>query len=130
MLASLVAAAAVGLGAYGAHGLEATLKSTQIETGEFPEKIENWKTAVDYQMFHCLALFVVGALSLYRPSKVAFVAGVVFCLGVVGFSGGLYVTVFELAPIHMIIPIGGLLLIIGWVLLAVGILLLRQPTAD
>ena len=123
---ALIAATAVGVGAFHAHGLEDHLNSKGIEATKVAEKLEICGTAVQYQLYHAITLLVIGLLTLHCRGKLVIVSGFLFCLGMVGFCGGIYVTVFDLAPIHFIIPIGGLLLIVAWMLLAVGVLFARR----
>jgi uncharacterized membrane protein YgdD (TMEM256/DUF423 family) len=98
----------VVLGAFGAHALEARL-------AEFGSTAV-WETAVDYQMWHALALLLV-SVSGWR-SRAADAAAVCFCLGVPLFSGSLYWLAMDgprwLGPVT---PLGGLLFIVGWGLL-------------
>jgi len=99
---------AVVLGAFGAHALEARLEASGTR--------EVWKTAVDYQMWHALALLFL-AIAPVRSRATEWAAGC-FCLGVALFSGSLYGLALDgprwLGPIT---PLGGLSLIIGWALL-------------
>lgn len=114
IFASVFAALAVGLGAFGAHGLHERL----VERGT----LAIWQTAVDYQMWHALALLGLGvwvrmergcASSLRRAIAILWVVGIVI------FSGSLYALALG-APkwFGAITPIGGLAFIIGWLLLA------------
>ncbi len=98
---------AVILGAFGAHALKG-----QVTV----EALGWWKTAVQYQMWHALA--VVG-LGLSRWGRRAFLPAMLFVAGVVIFSGTLYAMALG-APrwLGAITPLGGLLLIGGWALLA------------
>lgn len=110
-LASLLAAAAVAAGAFGAHALRAKLS---------PDLLSVWQTAVLYHALHALALFGVGLLLLARPELAAArVAGWLFVGGIVVFSGSLYaLTLSGLRPLGAITPLGGLALIAGWLALA------------
>lgn len=114
-IGAVVAAVAVGLGAFGAHALRESAS---------PRMLEVWKTAVQYQMFHAVGLFVVGLASARLRAMPARIAGVAFTVGVVLFSGSLYALVLTgmkwLGPIT---PLGGLAFIIGWIALAVAALL-------
>ena len=97
----------VVIGAFGAHGLESTIK----------DKMDVYKTGVQYQMFHSLALLIVGLLSI-SLSKNLDIVGYIFSIGIVLFSGSLYlIAVKKLSFMGMITPIGGALFIIGWILL-------------
>lgn len=99
----------VGLGAFGAHGLEAQL----IER----DAVDIWQTAVSYQMWHALALILVGVLGSQKQARNS--SGWCFIAGVLIFSGTLYGIGFG-GPrwLGAITPIGGLSLLAGWLLLA------------
>ncbi|MCU0387574.1 MAG: DUF423 domain-containing protein [Chitinophagaceae bacterium] len=105
---------AVILGAFGAHALTERLE---------PPAIEVFKTAVQYQMYHGLALILTGILLKSKPSKNIANAALSFIIGIFLFSGSLYLitlgklTNSELSWIGPITPIGGLAFIIGWGLL-------------
>ena len=99
----------VGFGAFGAHALKVRLS---------PEMLAVWKTAVEYQLYHALALVLVGLLATQRPSVALSNAGICFGVGVLVFSGSLYVLALSgVRWLGAITPIGGLLLLIGWALL-------------
>lgn len=108
---SIFAALAVILGAFGAHALKNILDPAQLLTFE---------TGVRYQFYHAFALLVVGILYAFRPAKALRVATLLFTLGIVLFSGSIYLLTFlknqgvGLGPIGVITPIGGLLFIAGW----------------
>lgn len=109
-VAGLLGALAVVFGAFGAHALRNVLDDKAIAT---------WQTGVDYQFRHVLALLAVGLLARIRPTRAAKVAAGAFVLGIVLFSGSLYVLAFG-APrfVGMITPLGGLAFIAGWIALA------------
>lgn len=99
----------VAFGAFGAHALKARLA---------PEMLTVWKTAVEYQFYHALALVLVGLIATQRPSIAITNAAICFALGVLVFSGSLYVLALSgVRWLGVITPIGGLLFLIGWVLL-------------
>lgn len=99
----------VVLGAFGAHALKARLT---------PELLAVWKTAVEYQLYHALALVLVGLIATQRPSIAISNAGICFALGVLVFSGSLYVLALSgVRWLGAITPIGGLLFLVGWALL-------------
>ncbi|MEO6246959.1 MAG: DUF423 domain-containing protein [Sphingomicrobium sp.] len=93
------------LGAFGAHGLAARLTAQQLSW---------WQTAVEYQMWHALALLLVAVLPIPRSGLIAGLFGV----GTLIFAGTLYAMALG-APrlLGAITPIGGLLMIGGWLLL-------------
>jgi len=113
----------VGLGAYGAHGLAAALDGWGLDQAEQIKRMDNWEAATRYQMYHASALLAVGLLALYRPRRTFHAAGVAFTFGVLLFSGCLFVYVLSGAKAFaMPVPIGGVLLMAGWLLLLVGAL--------
>jgi uncharacterized membrane protein YgdD (TMEM256/DUF423 family) len=83
--------------------------------------MRNCDVAVKYQMYHALAIFGIGLLLARSPRIVAVlgsIAAAVMLLGVAGFSGGLYAMVFDIAKLHWsIVPLGGGLMILGWLVL-------------
>jgi uncharacterized membrane protein YgdD (TMEM256/DUF423 family) len=113
-IGSLLALAAVALGAFGSHGLEGVLEAEQLETYEI---------GVRYQFYHAFAILLVGALSYFGRKKFMTYAGWLFIAGVVCFSGSLYLLslqeIFEV-PAHIlgpVTPVGGTFFILGWFLL-------------
>ena len=103
---ALLAASGVALGAFGAHGLRATLA---------PAALGWWQTAVDYQMWHAIALIAIGAIVHARAG----VPATLIAAGTIIFSGTLYMMALG-APrwLGMITPFGGMLMILGWLALA------------
>ena len=105
-LAALLCFAAVGLGAFGAHGLRPVL----LEHGTF----QTWETAVLYHFIHAIALL---AMSGWQPLPKGPVA--CFLLGILLFSGSLYVlAVTGIKPLGAITPFGGVSFLAGWLWLA------------
>jgi len=99
----------VAFGAFGAHALKARLSVDLLAV---------WKTAVEYQFYHALALLLVGLLALQKPSAPFGSAALCFALGVLVFSGSLYA--YALSGVRWlgaITPLGGLLFLAGWALL-------------
>jgi uncharacterized membrane protein YgdD (TMEM256/DUF423 family) len=123
MLGALLAAAAVGLGAYGAHGLEGQIISLGYETN-LDQRLDWFETGAKYHMYHALALILAGVIAERREaSKVLSFAVVLFVLGILLFSGSLYAMTLLAANwkwLGAITPLGGLSFIVGWLLLAVG----------
>ncbi len=120
-LAALLAAAAVALGAYSAHGLEKHLQSAGYEAS-LTKRLDWFASGVQYQMYHALALALVGLMATGETASGGLrVAAIAFVLGIVLFSGSLYV--MTLAPdewrkLGAVVPLGGLSFIIGWLSLA------------
>jgi uncharacterized membrane protein YgdD (TMEM256/DUF423 family) len=103
--------AAVMLGAFGAHGLAARVT---------PQRLDNWHTAVQYQMFHVVALVAVAFLVReLGPLPLLRVSGRLFLAGIMLFSGSLYLLVLsEQRWLGMVTPVGGVCFLVGWALLA------------
>ena len=122
---AILGAIGVGLGAYGAHGLEKQLAAWGYAGDELAKRLANHETAVRYQMWHALAIVLVGIALASRPTPWWQAAAWAFLIGVLVFSGLLYAMV-PTGPnwrwLGAIVPIGGLSLIAGWVLLAIGAL--------
>jgi len=122
---------AVALGAFGAHGLKTRFENQGYEGLALLEKLEPWKTAAQYQMFHALALLAVGLLAARRCGLAINLAGVAMTLGTLLFSGCLYGrTVGGPEFLVYIVPIGGSLLIAGWICLAVAVWRLPAGESD
>ncbi|MEW6167969.1 MAG: DUF423 domain-containing protein [Pseudomonadota bacterium] len=99
----------VAFGAFGAHALRARLA---------PEQLAVWKTAVEYQMYHALALLLVGLLLRQTSSAALQLAGICFAAGALLFSGSLYaLTLSGVRGLGAITPFGGVLFLAGWGLL-------------
>ena len=118
---AILGATGVSIGAHHAHGLEKRLHEQGLSDEEVHKRMTDCETAVRYQMYHALALLAVGLLAARDRHRLTDITGVSFTLGVLGFSGGLYLIVFSGHIIHWaIIPGGGLLLIVGWIFLAIS----------
>jgi len=117
--AALLGALAVALGAFGAHGLK---KYVPIET------ISTFETGIRYQFYHVFALLAVGILHEKFPVKWLRYAGNCFLIGILLFSGSLYILTalkatdtVGLSGVGAITPIGGVFFIAGWVFLFVSV---------
>lgn len=109
---AIAGAIGVAAGAFGAHALTARVT---------PERLQTFETGVRYQMYHALALLVVGWLSLHSPAWQFNAAGIAFMSGIIIFSGSLFLLVLTDTPwLGAITPIGGVAFIAGWVLFAWG----------
>ena len=112
---------AVALGAFGAHGLQQATNDEKI--------VHGFQTAVQYQMYHALALLIVAVIYEKIPGKWVKWSGILFIAGIILFSGSLYLltslkisgstTVKFVGPIT---PVGGIFFIAGWLFLIVGCL--------
>lgn len=104
----------VALGAFGAHALKDMLTASG--------RLDTYELAVRYQFYHTFALLAVGLLQQTMISKYLKLASIFFLSGTMLFSGSLYLLCFTGSTgFAMVTPFGGVLLIFGWVLLAVGV---------
>lgn len=88
-----------------------------------PERLDNWKTAADYQLWHALATIAAGFAAARWESGAAAVAGWCFVAGTLVFSGSLYaLALTDRRTFGAITPVGGVLFLIGWALLVVAAL--------
>jgi len=121
-IAAFLGALTVALGAFGAHALKAVLS---------PAALITYETAVRHQMYHVVALLITGILmnkaASPKQQKLLRRAGLFFIDGIVLFSGSLYFIVAKpflgiegLPWVGVITPMGGLLWMVAWVLLALS----------
>lgn len=114
LTASFFGALAVILGAFGAHGLKNVLSADQLAI---------WTKGVEYQFYHTFALLFLSTFARFRNKLVDF-AYYCFTIGILFFSGSLYLLatreVLQLSWVNIvgpITPLGGLLLVTGWIFL-------------
>lgn len=108
-IGALNAAVAVAAGAFAAHGLRERLDARALEVFE---------TGARYHMYHALALIAAGLVA-GSAARGAHIAGWLFQIGIVLFSGSLYaVSVTGIAGLGAITPLGGLAFLAGWLWLA------------
>ena len=106
-LGIIFCALSVIIGAFGAHSLESTIA----------DKMDTFKTGVQYQIFHGLALILTGILSKVLEIDLN-VSGYLFVAGIIFFSGSLFlISIHKYSFFGMIAPIGGLSFIMGWFIL-------------
>jgi uncharacterized membrane protein YgdD (TMEM256/DUF423 family) len=112
-IAGALIALATVCGAFGAHALKASLT---------PQKLQVYETAVRYQYFHALGLLGMGVLMRSMDSKALRWSALLVAVGVLLFSGSVYLLTFG-APrlVGIVTPIGGLALIAGWIVFAVAV---------
>jgi uncharacterized membrane protein YgdD (TMEM256/DUF423 family) len=113
LIGSLNAFLGVALGAFGAHGLKSRVA---------PEMLIVWQTGVQYHLVHALALLLIGILCHLMPEP-ALVrsAGWLIMVGIVLFSGSLYVMVLSgVKALGIITPLGGVAFLVGWLLLIIA----------
>ncbi len=114
MIGSLNAAVAVIMGAFGAHALREKLTT---------EMMSVYQTAVQYQFFHALGLFVVAfVVGQYPHVVVSRWCGWLMVIGVLLFSGSLYgLSLSGVQWLGTITPVGGTAFIVSWTLLAIAV---------
>jgi uncharacterized membrane protein YgdD (TMEM256/DUF423 family) len=105
---AIFGAVAVGIGAFGAHGL----KDILAETG----RLETFETAVKYHFYHSLAILMIGILALLKPDwKQLSTAAILMAIGILIFSGSLYIlSLTGITWLGAITPLGGVAFIAGW----------------
>ena len=112
MLAAFFGFTGVALGAFAAHGLKSRLSDQLLAV---------FHTGVTYQLVHTLALLGVALLATQLQSRLVTWAGVCFAVGIVLFSGSLYLlTMSGIAKLGMITPIGGVAFLAGWLCLGLA----------
>jgi uncharacterized membrane protein YgdD (TMEM256/DUF423 family) len=117
----LMAALGVALGAFGAHGLQDLTSDAKI--------IHGYQTAVEYQQYHALAILVIALLYNYTDSRWTIRAANLLIIGVILFSGSVYLlTYLKIAAaagvkiVGPVTPLGGLFMIAGWLALIPAII--------
>jgi uncharacterized membrane protein YgdD (TMEM256/DUF423 family) len=109
LIGALMGFLGVALGAFGAHGLRARLG---------PEMLAVFETGVRYQMYHALGLIAVAWATTRWPENKLNGAGWAFIIGIVIFSGSLYLlSLTGVRWFGAITPIGGIAFLIGWAIL-------------
>jgi uncharacterized membrane protein YgdD (TMEM256/DUF423 family) len=113
--AVILGLSAVALGAFGAHGLDSHWKAT-LAPAEAAYRLDIWKTGIFYHLAHAIVLLV---LAFGCPEKhQARGASWCFVIGINIFSGTLYLlAITGLKWLGAVVPVGGILLIVGWLLL-------------
>ena len=113
-MASLLGAFGVMIGAFGAHGLQDLL----LKNGT----LAAFQTGVHYHFYHTLAMLMIGILTKFFPHKLLRISSACMFLGVIFFSGSLYLLgITNVKILGAITPIGGVGFIAGWITLALGI---------
>jgi uncharacterized membrane protein YgdD (TMEM256/DUF423 family) len=118
---SILAGLAVAFGAFGAHGLQQLTSDEKILNG--------FRTGVQYQGYHALALLLVAVIFQQFPNKWIKWSGTCFITGIILFSGSLYILTllkvqgsYGVRLVGALTPLGGLIFIAGWIFLLLGML--------
>jgi uncharacterized membrane protein YgdD (TMEM256/DUF423 family) len=117
LLGAILLALAVLIGAFGAHGLKSMVEA---------EKLVTFETGVRYHFFHAFGLMILGLIQNQYPTLNTNTSFWAFCAGILLFSFNCYFYVLSGIKIFaIIVPVGGLLFILGWVVLSWKLLKLR-----
>jgi len=101
------------LGAFGAHALKNSLS---------PEMLAVYKTGIEYQFYHSLGLLLIGVIGIRLNSKWIQGSAILLIVGIILFSGSLYIlSISGIKIIGAITPIGGISFVAGWICLIIGI---------
>ena len=112
MLAAFFGFTGVALGAFAAHGLKNRLSADYLAI---------FHTGVTYQLVHTLALLCVALLATHIPGRIVTWAGISFVIGIILFSGSLYLlTMTGIGKLGIITPFGGVAFLIGWLCLGLA----------
>ena len=110
IIASLFAALAILFGAFGSHALKERLSAQSLEV---------YDIATRYLIFHALGVFLIALLGFQLPKESLEIPVIMMIVGTSIFSGSLYlIAMLDFKKLGMVTPIGGLLLIVSWLLLA------------
>ncbi|MCY0875767.1 MAG: DUF423 domain-containing protein [Firmicutes bacterium] len=119
VIGAVMAFLAVLLGAFGAHALRGKVTA---------ERLASYQTGVQYQMFHGLALLVIGLWTSISPSHQLIIGAWCLVVGIVLFSGSLYLlTVTGVRRFGAITPLGGVAFLGGWVFVFLAALHFVRP---
>lgn len=114
LLGAIAGGLAVAIGAFGAHALKPFLMEAGREA--------TFELAVRYQFYHALALLAAGIIMKESNSKALHYSGLFFFLGMILFSGSLYVLCFTgIKMLGAVTPFGGVFFILGWIALGIGV---------
>ncbi|CAN5875635.1 DUF423 domain-containing protein [soil metagenome] len=117
----IFAALAIIIGAFAAHALKELVD---------PGSLQHFETGARYQVYHAFAIMICGILAkIFGESRFIKIAGILFVMGIILFSGSLYVLstkdvtgLNSLKWIGPLTPLGGLCFIAGWIVLAIGVM--------
>ena len=110
---AILSAIGILFGAFGSHSLKSKLN---------PEQLMIFDIATRYLMYHAIGIFGIGILAYSVPESVVKIPVIIMLIGVLLFSGSLYlISIKGFTKIGIITPIGGTAFIVSWVLLAINI---------
>ena len=122
VVACLLGLLAVALGAFGAHALSPSIPESRQAT---------WATAVDYHIFHVLAMLALAAVFRGEQSPWVVRAKTSFVIGICLFSGSLYALVaFDVPALGVVTPFGGFCFMLGWLCAGLAAFTSHDPGHD
>ena len=129
VVAALLGATGVIFGAFGAHGLERLLSDGEAVDPEWLiKRLSQFEVGVRYHLVHAVAMLALAGMSANLPRLAVNAVAACWLSGVAIFSGMLYLLVLTDTPVlGAIVPIGGVLMIVGWIALGIGGLGFRDP---
>jgi len=114
-LGAFLAGLAVAIGAFGAHWLKDQVPNWYPDEIVAARMLDTWEVGVRYQMYSALGMIAAGLWASLQKGRSATIAASLFLVGVVVFSGLLYLLVLTGLPwLGAIVPLGGLAMIAGW----------------
>lgn len=121
-IAGLFGATGVALGALGAHALKQKVQEGVLTI----EQLNAFDTATKYQLIHAIVLFILAYINRDKQTKLYTIASYLMVLGVIFFSGSIYILATQnISGIHAgfilgpLTPMGGILLIAGWICITI-----------
>ena len=113
IIGALLSALGIALGAFGSHSLKTKLN---------PEELVIYDIATRYLMYHAIGIVCLGILTYNVPVSVVEIPVILMLIGIVLFSGSLYIiSIKGYTKLGIIAPLGGTAFIVSWVLLAINI---------
>ncbi len=113
VIGALLSAIGITLGAFGSHSLKTKLN---------PDELVIYDIATRYLMYHAIGIISLGILAYNVPESVVKVPAILMLIGIVLFSGSLYlISIKGFTKLGIITPLGGTAFIVSWVLLAINI---------
>ena len=113
IVGALLSAIGVIIGAFGSHSLKTKLN---------PEELVIYDIATRYLMYHSIGIISLGILAYNVPDSVVEIPIIIMLIGIILFSGSLYlISIKGYTKLGIITPFGGTAFIVSWVLLAINI---------
>jgi len=113
IIGALLSALGIALGAFGSHSLKTKLN---------PEELVIYDIATRYLMYHAIGIVCLGILTYNVPESVVKVPAILMLIGIVLFSGSIYLILIKgYTKLGIITPLGGTAFIVSWILLAINI---------